>query len=238
MRSIFTGVVALLGAVGIVCDGRGADPEDDEVARRAALRRPAHDLVADLRYRQHVPGYAGGDGLGRQDADPLSRQVVDDQRGRQDLYLQAARRRAVLQRQEVHRRRRDLFLQAADQPGTQGAAGLARRQHQGTARARSLHRRIRTERAVRRPAAPAHHVHHRDPQPGKRGGARQGLWHQGDRRHRAMVLRELAAAHRNRAEAPRRLQMGPVDVPEQGPGEIREARSSRSCPRIPAASPP
>ena len=37
-------------------------------------------------------------------ADPLSRQIVDDQRGRQDLYVQAARRRLVLQRQEVHRR--------------------------------------------------------------------------------------------------------------------------------------
>ena len=46
----------------------------------------------------------------------------------------------------------------------------------------------------------------------------------GDRRHRAVVFRELAAAHRDRAEAPRRLQMGPVDVPEQGPGEIRETR--------------
>jgi peptide/nickel transport system substrate-binding protein len=54
--------------------------------------------------------------------------------------------------------------------------------------------------------------------------ARQGLRHQGDRRHRAVVFRELAAAHRNRAEAPRRLQMGAVDVPEQGPGEIREAQ--------------
>jgi peptide/nickel transport system substrate-binding protein len=43
------------------------------------------------------------------------------------------------------------------------------------------------------------------------------------RRHRALVLRQLAAAHRNRAEAPRRLQMGPVDVQEQGPGEIRKA---------------
>ena len=47
------------------------------------------------------------------------------------------------------------------------------------ARARSLHRRIRTQRAVLRPAAPAHHVHHRDPQQGKRGVARQGLRHQG-----------------------------------------------------------
>ena len=30
----------------------------------------AHDLVADLRHRQHDPGHAGGDGLGRQDAIP------------------------------------------------------------------------------------------------------------------------------------------------------------------------
>ena len=33
----------------------------------------------------------------------------------------------------------------------------------------------------------------------------------------------VAAAHRDRAEAPRRLQVGPVDVPEQGAGEVREA---------------
>jgi hypothetical protein len=38
------------------------------------------------------------------DGRPLSRQVVDDQRGRPDLYVQAARRRVVLQRQEIHRR--------------------------------------------------------------------------------------------------------------------------------------
>ena len=86
------------------------------------------------------------------------------------------------------------------------------------------------ERAVLRAAAAAHHVHQRDPQQGERGGARQGLRHQGDRRHRAVVLRELAAAHRDRAEAPRRLQMGPVDVPEQGPGEVREAQSIKIVP--------
>ena len=47
---------------------------------------------------------------------------------------------------------------------------------------------------------------------------------QGHRRHRTVVFRELAAAHRDRAEAARCLQMGPLDVREQGPGEIREAR--------------
>ena len=148
---------------------------------------------------------------------------MDDQRGRQDLYVQAARRRVVLQRQEIHRRGRDLQLQAAEGSRDQGAVCLARRQHQGIARARSLHRRIRTRRAVLRAAAAAHHVHQRDPQQGQRRGARQGLRHQGRRRHRAVVFRSLAAAHRDRAEAPRRLQMGPVDVQEQGPGEIREA---------------
>ena len=35
---------------------------------------------------------------------------------------------------------------------------------------------------------------------------------------------QLAAAHRDRAEAPRRLQMGPLDVQEQGAGEVRKAR--------------
>ena len=183
----------------------------------------AHDLVADLRHRQHVPGHAGGDGLGRQDADPLSRQVVDGQPGRQALHLQAARRRAVLQRQEVHRRRRRLLLQAADQPRAQGAARLARRQPQGHPRDRPLHRRVRAGRAVLRPAAQPHHVHHGDPQQGERRGAGQGLRHQGGRRHRAVVLRIVAAAHRDRAQAPRRLQVGPLDVPEQGPGEVREA---------------
>ena len=183
----------------------------------------AHDLVADLRHRQHVPGHAGGDGLGRQDRDPVSRQVVDRQPGRQALHLQAARRRAVLQRQEVHRRRRGLQLQAAAQSRAQGAARLARRQPQGHPRHRSLHGRVRAERAVRRPAAQPHHVHHGDPQQGERRDAGQGLRRQGDRRHRPVVLRIVAAAHRDRAEAPRRLQVGPVDVPEQGAGEVREA---------------
>ena len=62
-----------------------------------------------------------------------------------------------------------------------------------------------------------------DPQQGERRGAGQGLRHQGGRRHRPVVLRIVAAAHRDRAEAPRRLQVGPLDVPEQGPGEVREA---------------
>ena len=135
MRNLFAGVAAFLGMAGIASMAEAQTLQHDEVARRAALRRPAHDLVADVRHRQHVPGHAGGDGLGRQDADPLSRQVVDDQPGRQALHLQAARRRAVLQRQEVHRRRRRLLLQAADQPRAQGAAGLARRQPQGHPRA-------------------------------------------------------------------------------------------------------
>ena len=129
----------------------------------------------------------------------------------------------LLQRQEVHRRRRRLFLQAADQPRAQGAARLARRQPQGHPRHRPLHRGVRAGRAVLRPAAQPHHVHHGDPQQGERRGAGQGLRRQGDRRHRAVVLRIVAAAHRDRAEAPRRLQVGPLDVPEQGAGEVREA---------------
>jgi peptide/nickel transport system substrate-binding protein len=62
------------------------------------------------------------------------------------------------------------------------------------------------------------------------------LRHQGRRRHRPVVPRVVAAAHADRAEAPRRLQVGPVDVQEQGAGEVREAGRSRSCRRIPAAS--
>ena len=48
----------------------------------------------------------------------------------------------------------------------------------------------------------------------------------------------LAAAHRDRAQAARRLPLGPLDVSEQGAGEVREARRSRSCRKIRAASPP
>ena len=130
----------------------------------------------------------------------------------------------LLQRQEVHRRGRRLHLQAAEEPGDQGPVRLARRQHQGAARARSLHRRVRAGRALLRAAAAAHHVHQRHPQQGERRGAGQGLRRQGRRRHRPVVLRVLAAAHRDRAQAPRRLQVGPLDVPEQGAGEVREAR--------------
>ena len=91
-----------------------------------------------------------------------------------------------------------------------------------SARARSLHRRVRAGRAVLRAAAAAHHVHQRHPQQGQCRGAGQGLRRQGRRRHRAVVPRVVAAAHRDHAEAPRRLQVGPVDVPEQGAGEVRE----------------
>ena len=177
-------------AVGIAGGGLGADTEHHEGHRRAALRCAAHHLGADLGYRQHVPGHAGGARLGRQDADPLSRQIVDRQPGRQDLHLQAARRRDLLQRQEVHRRGRHLHLQAAEGPRDQGSVRLARRQHQGAARARSLHRRIRAGGAVLRAAAAAHHVHQRHPQQGQCRGAGQGLRHQGRRRHRAVVLRQ------------------------------------------------
>ena len=72
-------------------------------------------------------------------------------------------------------------------------------------------------------AAAAHHVHQRHPQQGERRGAGQGLRRQGRRRHRPVVLRIVAAAHPDRAEAPRRLQVGPLDVQEQGAGEVREA---------------
>ena len=86
----------------------------------------------------------------------------------------------LLQRQEVHRRRRGLLLQAAEGSRDQGAVRLARRQHQGAARARSL---LRVEYelagAVLRAAAAAHHVHHRHPQQGERRGAGQGLRRQG-----------------------------------------------------------
>jgi hypothetical protein len=63
----------------------------------------------------------------------------------------------------------------------------------------------------------------------------KGLRYQRCRRHRAVVLRLLAAAHGNPVQAPRRLQVGPRDVPEQGPGEVREAfdpdRAGRFEPR-------
>ena len=85
----------------------------------------------------------------------------------------------LLQRQEVHRRRRRLLLQAPDQPRAQGAARLARRQSQGHPRHRSLHRRVRAQRAVLRPAAQPHHVHHGDPQQGERRVPGQGLRRQG-----------------------------------------------------------
>ena len=56
-----------------------------------------------------------------------------------------------------------------------------------------------------------------DPQQGERRDAGQGLRRQGDRRHRPVVLRIVAAAHRDRAEAPRRLQWGPSMYQNKGP---------------------
>ena len=157
-------------------------------------------------------------------AGSLSRQVVDDQRGRQDLYVQAARRRVVLQRQEVHRRRRRLQLQAAQGSRDQGALCLARRHHQGIARAGSLYRRIRTRGAVtpncccNSPCSPTSSTTRR----ASRRWARITASRAPTAPDRGVSI--LAAAHRDRAEAPRRLQMGAVDVQEQGPGEVRKAR--------------
>ena len=58
--------------------GIGPDAQPDEGHRRAALRCAAHDLGADLRHRQHVPGHAGGARLGR----PARRFPTSPSRGR------------------------------------------------------------------------------------------------------------------------------------------------------------
>ena len=240
MRSFLTGVVALLGVAGVSSADRGADLEDDEVARRAALRRPAHDLVADLGHRQHVPGHAGGAGLGRQDGDPLSRQVVDDQRGRQDSTPSSCATTCTFCSGKKFTAADVVYsLQAPDQdPETK--APLAWRA--GNIKEMRAPDPYTVEYELNEPYSELL-LHltmftNADPQQGERRVARQGLRRQGDRRHRAVVLRELAAAHRDRAEAPRRLQMGPVDVPEQGPGEVREALHQDRAGGLRAASPP
>ena len=130
----------------------------------------------------------------------------------------------VLQRQEVHRRRRHLQLQAAEGSRDQGA--LAWRA--GDIKELRAPDPYTVEYELNEPFSElllqltmfTNAIHNQESVEAL--GKDYGI--KGDRRHRAVVLRELAAAHRNRAEAPRRLQMGPVDVQEQGPGEIREAQ--------------
>ena len=80
MKSIARSVLAVAGLAVAVTAAEAQTLQHDEVARCAALRRPAHDLVAHLRHRQHDPGHAGGAGLGRQDGDPVPRQVLEGQR--------------------------------------------------------------------------------------------------------------------------------------------------------------
>ena len=194
--------IALALATGLGLRGfrrAGADAEGDEIARCAALRCPSHHLGACRRHHQHDPRHAGRAGLGRQDRHPLPREILDHQRGRQALHLQAARRRHVLQRQEVHVRRCHLQLQAPARPRHQGAAEMARRQRERAARAGSHHRGVRAERALLGPDAEPRELQHGDPQSGEHREARQGLRHPGDRRHRTMVLRNLEAAHRDGA---------------------------------------
>ena len=125
------------------------------------------------------------------------------------------------------------------EPRAQGAARLARRQPQGRPRHRSLHGRVRA-RTSPTPTCCCNltmftmSIHNKESVEslGKDYGVKAidgtGPW----------CFESLAAAHRDRAEAPRRLQVGPLDVPEQGAGEVREAGRSRSCPRIQRASPP
>ena len=119
----------------------------------------------------------------------------------------------------------DLQLQAAEEPRTQGAACLARRQHQGAARARSLHGRIRAERALLRPAAAAHHVH-------QRRSTTRRAWRRSAR---------TTASRRSTAPGPwcfeswqprteivlkrhDAYKWGPSMYAEQGAGEVREAQ--------------
>ena len=99
MRSILTGVAALLGAAGI-CSAAEHRPCGDESAGRAALRRPSARPGRATSTSQHVPGYAGRARLGWPDYHPLLAKswTISETA---ELYLKLRERRDVLQRQEV-----------------------------------------------------------------------------------------------------------------------------------------
>ena len=96
----------------------------------------------------------------------------------------------VLQRQEVHRRRRGLHLQAAEGPRDQGRRYAWRAGNIKELRAPDPYT---VEYELNEPFSDLllqlTMFTNVDPQQGERRGARQGLRHQGRRRHRPVVLR-------------------------------------------------
>ncbi len=115
MRSILTGVVAMLGATGLC-----ATAEAQTLRVMKSLDAPHYDgqrttwsPTSDI-VNMFQDTLVAMDWDGKTPIPYLAKSWTLSPDGK-TLHLQAPRRRAVLQRQEIHRSRRDLLLQAADQ---------------------------------------------------------------------------------------------------------------------------
>jgi hypothetical protein len=167
-------------------------------ARARPGRRLGHDL--------HDPGYAGGARLGRQDAAAAAGQILDDQSRRQALYVQAARRRhsSAAARSSLRPTSSTASSASWTRPPSAVRPGA-------WASIKDLRAPIPTtvEYELNEPFSDLlvqlamfnNTIHNKE----SVDAAGQGLRHQGHRRHRALVLGELAAAHQCDAQAPRRL---------------------------------
>ena len=121
MRGIFTGAVALLGVV-----GASSAAEAQTLKMMKSLDAPHYDgqrttwsPTSDI-VNMFQDTLVALDWDGKTAIPYLAKSWTISEDGK-TLHLQAARRRAVLQRQEIHRRRRDLQLQAPEGSGNQGA---------------------------------------------------------------------------------------------------------------------
>jgi hypothetical protein len=158
MRSILTGVAALLGATGL---GLGAEAQTLRVMK--SLDAPHYDgqrttwsPTSDI-VNMFQDTLVALDWDGKTAIPYLAKSWTISEDGK--TYVFKLRDDVTF----CSGSRRRLQLQAAEGSRNQGALCLARRRDQGSPRTRSLHRRIRTQGTLFRTAAAAHDVHQRDP---------------------------------------------------------------------------
>ena len=199
-------------------DGRGPAgtcPEDGHRGARnryRSLRSAQIDSTLGRRGHLHDGRHAGEPRLRHEDpeAGPCD-QLVGLSRW-PHLYLQAARRRHLLQRQEDDRQGRGRHLRALARSRDQGAGEVAHGRGRQDHRPRRRHGRIQAQEAVLRTALSDDAVlpHGPECRPGQT--ARRGLRREGLRRHRPLLLRKLDAPRFDCVDQAQGLQVGPADL--------------------------
>ena len=188
------------------------DPHKLHGARR--LRGAVHG-------RRHArvarPRHGNGQARPRRELDSLAR--------RQDVHLQAARRRLLLRREEADRAKTwSTRLKRWIDPATKSPVRWRAGKVDDIVATDDRHRRVPLDGAVLRAPLPAHPELRRDHRQGQRRGARRRLRRQGLQRHRPLLLGRVEAAQRAPHQEAPGLPLGPADLRQPRPGPDRRGR--------------